>query len=103
MSSEEWADKILLWFGTDPTQFNTPDKWPAVIVEFFFRLLPIVFFLLLIAPFIWIWFKKKRQYTLKNIGIALAQSVGLIIAGLVALFLLAMLLQGLAFCELYGC
>lgn len=102
MADEILPDKILRWFGTDPTQYGTPDKWPAVTVEIFFRALPVIFGILIIAPFIWIWFKKKRKFTLKNIGIAILQSIGLVILGLLALFLLAMFLQGLAFRALQG-
>lgn len=102
MADELLADKILYWLSTDPTQYSAPDKWPAVTVKIFFLALPFIFGLLVIAPFIWIWFKKKRKFTLKNIGIAILQSIGLVILGLLALFLLAMFLQGLAFRALQG-
>lgn len=96
MADDLLADKILLWFGTDPTQYSSPDKWPAVMVEIFFHILPIIFGLLLIAPFFWIWFKKKK-WTLRNIGLALVQGIGLVILALVLLFFLAAYLQGKAF------
>ena len=102
MSDEIFVDKLLRWLETDPVQYSAPDKWPAVIVQIFFYSLPIIFGLLIIAPFIWIWFKKKRKYTLKNTGLALVQSVGLVVLGLLVLYMLAMFFQGLAFRAFYG-
>lgn len=103
MAAELLADKILRWLGENPAAYpQVDDKWPAIAAILFFYSLPIIFGLLLIAPFIWIWFKKKRKFTLKNIGIAILQSIGLVFLGLLGLFLLAMFFQGLAFRALQG-
>ena len=95
------ADRILLWFGTDPTQFSAPDKWPAVFVEVFFYISPFIFALLFFSPFLVIVLKKKK-WTLRNIGFAILQGIALVIIGLMLLFFLAAYLQGKAFEALNG-
>lgn len=96
MSEEILADKILRWIGENPIAYYPEDKWPAIVAKSFLYSLPVVFGLLLIAPFFLIWLKKKK-WTLRNIGLAILQGIGLIILGLILLFFFAAYLQGKAF------
>ena len=102
MTSEEIANALLRWFGENPDAYpQLDDKWPAIAAMVFLYSLPVIFGLLVLFPFFWIWHKKKK-FTLKNLGKAFLQAIGLVALGILALFLLISWLQGQAFQALYG-
>lgn len=102
MANELLADKILRWLGNNPAAYpQADDKWPVIFADIFFYSLPYIFGLLFFSPFIWMLIKKKK-FTLKTTGMAALQGVGLMILGVVVLYLLASYLQGQAFKALNG-
>lgn len=96
------ADRILELLGNTPAAYGPKDKWPVIFADLFFYSLPIIFILLFVAPFIWIFWYKKRPFTLRTFGLTLLKGVGFVFLGLVALFFLASYLQGLAFRAIHG-
>lgn len=88
MSEEILADRLLRWLGRNPAAYpQIDDKWPVIFSEVFSRILPFLFGILILLPFFWLWHKKKK-WTLKNIGLAILQSIGLAVVGVVFYFLL---------------
>lgn len=96
-----FADKILQLLGENPDYIYSVDKWPVVFTKLFFYSLPLIFALLIIIPFVLLWHKKKK-FNWRNIGIALLQSAGLVVLGVVALFFLFSFMLGQVFQAVNG-
>ncbi|TVM01273.1 MAG: hypothetical protein CV087_11090 [Candidatus Brocadia sp. WS118] len=94
MTNESIANYLLRWLGNNPAAYpQLDDKWPVIFADMLFYSIPVFFIVLFIFPFFWLWLK-KRKLSLKNFGIAIVQSIGLIILGIIGLFFLYSFMLG---------
>lgn len=97
------VDYLLYLLNGDPGAYYTSeDKWIAAGARFIIFAIPFYLLFLFLAPFLYIWWKKKR-FSFKTIGIAVVTSVALVAFGLLSLVAAFYVLQGAAFCGIYNC
>ena len=97
-----FVDTLLQLIGEDSSQFSQSiDKWLRLLTWITIILIPIYLLFLLIAPFLFMKWKKK-QFSFKNIVLALISSVILLGLGLFSLVAAFYPLQGAAYCGLHG-
>ena len=98
------ADILLRAFGENPIAYQRlEDKWIAISVDFvIFIVIPVYLLFLLVLPFLYIRWKKK-QLTITRFIIALLISGALLAFGFFSLLAAFYILQGFAFCGIYGC
>lgn len=97
-----FIDTLLQFIGEDPGAYSQAgDKWIVLWVRIIIFAVPLYLFFLLLAPFLFLWWKKKR-FSLRNIVLAFLVSVALVGVGLFSLIVAFYLLQGAAFVDLYS-
>ncbi|MEX0649987.1 MAG: hypothetical protein WD200_03230 [Candidatus Andersenbacteria bacterium] len=86
----------------DVFEFEDPrDKLAAFLTLAFFVGVPILLILLFIAPFFYLWLKKKK-FTFWNIVLSLFAGIVLVALGIYGAIFFIEYLQGAAFNALYG-
>ena len=96
------VDSLLQFIGEDPGQFSqSVDKWLRLLTWATLILIPLYLLFLLVAPFLFMKWKKKR-FSFKNIVLGLIASIALVVFGLFSLVAAFYLLQGAAYCGLHG-
>ncbi len=96
------ADTLLRLLGANPIAYPDPeDKWIVIGVRAAFVAVPIILIILFLAPFLYLWFKKKR-FTLRNVLISLLVGAVLLALGVGGVYVTILILHGLAVQDIYG-